>query len=261
MNPSRLCVFLVAASGAFLLGCSRSAPSVHGLLGVPAPAVAPKGFSAFALAYGPAMQALAADGRDAGTLAKADARLPRADALRLHILADRARKAEADYLRDAEAFLALERDDLLAADVMDTYARRRGLPSFVAFGRRYANGDARLLLQYAETARNNDWPEGMRPFAADVLAAPGLAYAEGFRCAGFLAEAGDLAAAKSALDLVEPLAGKRYQQEDAALLRCRLAVLGRSVGDSERARLQELARSAIMPQVRRDAAALLRPSP
>lgn len=261
MKPSRLCLFLAAVSGAFFLGCSRSASSVSGFLGVPAPAVAPKDFSAFAVAYGPAVQTLVAEGKDTGTLVRADAELPKADALRLRILADRVRKTDAEYLHDAEAFLAFERDDLLAADVMDAYARQRAMTPFIVFGKRYADGKARLLLQYAEVARNNKWTEGMKPFVQAVLTAPGVTYAAGFRCAEFLAEAGDLAAAGAALDRAEPSAGKQYQREDVALLRCRLAVLGRSAGEPERARLQALSGSAMMPQVRRDAAALLRQLP
>lgn len=53
------------------------------------------------------------------------------------------------------------------------------------------------------------------------------------------------------------LAAKKYQREDVALMQCRLAVLRKTAGAAERARLAELSKAALMPQVRRDAAELL----
>lgn len=258
MKPARFACLLLA----LLCGCSRSAPPVARLLArfgaEPPAALEVKNYPAFLMAYGGAVEKLVASGKADAALAAAGRELPPRDALRLRLLADRARKDSAAFARDAEAFLAIERDETIAIGAAEHYAGIRDLRAFTALGTRYANGGAPELLMFAEIARNAGWSEASIQFASAAAASGSLNYATAFRSAQFLAGDGALDAASAALDRARPLAGKGYQQEDVELLRCRISILRGVAGEPDRALLFALSRSAIMPQVRRDAADLLR---
>lgn len=59
--------------------------------------------------------------------------------------------------------------------------------------------------------------------------------------------------ARKAVERIENLATKKYQQEDIVLMKCRLSILRGAAGETEREQLAALSKTAMMPQVRRDA--------
>ena len=176
---------------------------------------------------------------------------------RARIFALRKDGDRARYLAEAEAYLATNRDDLVAADVATMLATPATRDRFAAFTARYAGAETRIHLQFGEIAAR----AGLGPEAATCARA--VLRDESAPCAPLLKAAAllDGAAlpdeAMAAAERAAARATKRYQKEDADLFLCRLAAKGGRADAETRRRLAGLAQGALMPQVRKDAAALL----
>ena len=160
------------------------------------------------------------------------------------------------YLVAASTYLATNRDDEVAVDVMTCYARLRREAEFRAQGIAYATNSPSRLLEVTDIANNETWGTMTAEFARRVAQSPGASFAELFRAVRFLADNGSDEGMEGFLERLASMAVKRYQKEDVDLLRGGLAIR-RGTADDETARtLSRLALDGMMPQVRREAARL-----
>lgn len=160
------------------------------------------------------------------------------------------------YVIAAGAYLATNRDDAVAVDVMTCYAQLRQAEKFRALGLAYATNSPARLLEVADIANNEAWGLMTAEFARHVAQNSGASYAELFRAVRFLADHGSDEGMEGFLDRLASMAVKRYQREDIDLLRGGLAIR-RGTADDETARtLSRLAKDGMMPPVRREAARL-----
>ncbi len=170
----------------------------------------------------------------------------------LHKLAELRVKGEWDaYVQEAECYLSQNRDDILAFDVMGVYAKRHDEAAFLSLARRYAKDDNRLMIAFAEIARNTGWTEMKNRLSVALIRDGNFAIA--YRSAQFLAEGGKWDVIAEQIDSVEAEAEKRYQKEDVALLKCRCSIARGVAGTETLTILNNLADDAMMPQVRAEA--------
>lgn len=156
------------------------------------------------------------------------------------------------YLRAAREYLADHEDDIVAADVLDIYARRRDAENF----RRFANEWAHPL-EAAEIADNEAWTAMREEFAQIAAHDENATFGQIFRAAQFIISTPDAHLDETVMLRLEELATKRYQREDAALMRCTMNFRRDGLSIADRDTLEHLSREAMMPQVRRQAAELL----
>ena len=213
-------------------------------------------FSDFRQAFGPVFRMMKKEGQGDAFLRELKAVAAPEDFayVQLWLLRE---KDDPNYTAEAERYLQAHRDDSLAADVMRIYADRKDEKAFLALGERYAKGDSRQLLEYSEIARNANWEPMKVSFAKQTLAQKDLPFAPAYRCATFLVEAKEYAAAGEALARLEKKAGKRYQREDLQLMRFRLAEQAGTFREEDIPALRTLSEQGMMPPVRREAKKLL----
>ncbi|MBQ7190057.1 MAG: hypothetical protein IJR99_11645 [Kiritimatiellae bacterium] len=162
-----------------------------------------------------------------------------------------------DYIREARSWLTTNRVDLFATDVMTLYARARNTNEFHAFGIAYATNSPNLLLEFADIADNERWPEMNAAFARETANAPNASFAQLRRSLRFLMDCNERGDFSEILDRMQGLAVKRHERESLSLLRCEIAVRNGAVPPEVAAELRSLSDDAMMPPVRESASKLL----
>ncbi len=215
-------------------------------------------WSAFRRVYGDAIGRAVREGKKSELLAAWKRANRASDPALLNLALAWEEKAWPDFEWEAEAYLLRHRDNLLATEVMERYAADKREADFLRLGAAYGGTDAPLLLAFAEIALHADWPPMIRAFSTQTLQNASESYAQTFRALQLLEACGEWQSVADALPALEAKAAKRYQREDLTLMRCRIAIRQNRIGEAERARLRTLAESAMMPDVRREAAELLK---
>lgn len=148
-------------------------------------------------------------------------------------------------------------DDMDDLDKLAIFARERREEEFRALALRRASGKPAAFLEAAEIADNESWPAMREEFAQLTAKESGATFAQLFRAAQFIINTPDAHLDESVMQRIEELAEKRYQREDAALMRCTMNFRRSGLSVDDVATLEHLARDAMMPQVRKSAAELL----
>ena len=254
-------VFLI---GMTLSGCGKR-EKTHTAETDPLPALTalPEGtptldWQAFRRIYGDAIGRAVKAGKKSDILKAWGTANRASDPALLKLALAREEKAWPDFEREAETYLLRHRDDLLATEVMERYAADKREADFLRLGAAYGGTDAPFLLSFAEIALHADWPPMIRAFSTQTLQNASESYAQTFRALQLLEACGEWQSVAEALPALETKTVKRYQREDLALMRCRVAIRQNRLGEAERARLQTVAETAMMPDVRREAAELIK---